>query len=146
MCRLLRDEVSSSGDDDIVSRSRIDSSLGQPDMITFSVGDERSPISDDYADVHDAKPRPLGLIRAAKALGAGKDIKLVDGYMVGDRVNDVRAGRAAGCKSILVMTGLGKEAAAQVEEGAVMHVADDIVGAAQAIIEDFGRKKPEALR
>jgi beta-phosphoglucomutase-like phosphatase (HAD superfamily) len=146
MCRLLRDEVSSSGDDDIASRSRTDNSLGQPDMITFSVGDERAPISDDYADVYDAKPRPLGLIRAAKALCAGHDVKLVDGYMVGDRVSDVRAGCAAGCKSILVKTGLGKEAAAEVGEGAVMLVADDIVAAAQAIIEDFGRKKPQALR
>ena len=44
------------------------------------------------------KPKPGLLLRAAKEL----DINLADSYFVGDGLVDVRAGRAAGCKTVLV--------------------------------------------
>ena len=44
------------------------------------------------------KPKPGMLLRAAKEL----NIDLSQSYMVGDSENDVKAGLAAGCKSILV--------------------------------------------
>jgi phosphoglycolate phosphatase-like HAD superfamily hydrolase len=57
--------------------------------------------------------------------------------MIGDRKSDIQCGVNAGTKTILVLTGAGRETLA---EGAVVpdHVADDI-GAAAAWILDARR-------
>jgi D-glycero-D-manno-heptose 1,7-bisphosphate phosphatase len=47
------------------------------------------------------KPRPGLLLRAAADL----DIDLKRSYMIGDRITDILAGRAAGCTTILVESG-----------------------------------------
>lgn len=47
------------------------------------------------------KPKP-GLLRRAEA---ELDLDLARSYMVGDRISDVAAGAAAGCRTILVETG-----------------------------------------
>lgn len=47
------------------------------------------------------KPRPGMLLRAAKEL----DIDLSRSWMVGDVLNDVEAGRRAGCRTILINNG-----------------------------------------
>jgi histidinol-phosphate phosphatase family protein len=44
------------------------------------------------------KPNPYLLLRAARDL----DIDLARSYMIGDRLTDVEAGAAAGCKTILL--------------------------------------------
>ncbi len=44
------------------------------------------------------KPRPGLLLQAARDLG----IDLGESWMVGDRLRDVRAGRAAGCRAVLL--------------------------------------------
>lgn len=49
------------------------------------------------------KPLPGLLLQAAEKLG----IDLSQSYLVGDAVSDIAAGRAAGCRTILVMTGRG---------------------------------------
>jgi D,D-heptose 1,7-bisphosphate phosphatase len=49
------------------------------------------------------KPKPGMILSGANALG----IDLSQSYMVGDRRGDMNAGRAAGCKTILVQTGEG---------------------------------------
>ena len=51
------------------------------------------------------KPAPGMLLEAAKDLG----IDLSHSFMIGDRASDIAAGRAAGCRTILVLTGYGKE-------------------------------------
>jgi len=51
------------------------------------------------------KPRPGMLLRARDEL----DIDLNDAFLIGDSITDIRAGFAAGVRSILVLTGLGKE-------------------------------------
>lgn len=51
------------------------------------------------------KPRPGMLLRARDELG----VDLSDAVFVGDSMTDVRAGLAAGVRSILVLTGLGVE-------------------------------------
>ena len=51
------------------------------------------------------KPRPGMLLRAHDELG----IDLNDALLIGDSITDIRAGIAAGIRSILVLTGLGKE-------------------------------------
>lgn len=51
------------------------------------------------------KPRPGLLLRAADEL----DLDLAKSWMVGDRVSDVAAGAAAGCRTILLRTGAHDE-------------------------------------
>lgn len=57
------------------------------------------------------KPKPGMLLQAAQELG----IDLKNSWMVGDKMSDVEAGMAAGCKSILVQTGYGKKEIVNVE-------------------------------
>ena len=49
------------------------------------------------------KPEPGMLLRAAEEIG----IDLVASWMIGDRVSDLEAGAAAGCRTALVRTGYG---------------------------------------
>ena len=49
------------------------------------------------------KPKPGMLLRAAGELG----IDLAESWMIGDRLTDLQAGAAAGCRTILVRTGYG---------------------------------------
>ena len=51
------------------------------------------------------KPRPGMLLRARDEL----DIDLNDAFLIGDSITDIHAGVAAGVRSCLVLTGLGKE-------------------------------------
>ena len=51
------------------------------------------------------KPRPGLLLEAARAHG----VDLAASYMVGDKLSDVEAGRAAGCKTILVGGALDRQ-------------------------------------
>lgn len=51
------------------------------------------------------KPAPGMFLEAAQDLG----INLAASFMIGDRTSDIEAGRAAGCRTILVLTGYGPE-------------------------------------
>ena len=51
------------------------------------------------------KPAPGMILEAAKKF----NIDLQHSIMIGDRTSDIEAGRAAGCRTILVLTGYGKE-------------------------------------
>lgn len=51
------------------------------------------------------KPKPGMLLQAAKEL----DLDLKQSFVVGDRWRDIEAGRAAGCKTILVGGGYGEK-------------------------------------
>ena len=53
-------------------------------------------------DTHNPKPSPEGLIRAVAAL----DLHMRDCVIVGDSTIDVKAGKAAGAKTVSVLTGL----------------------------------------
>lgn len=48
------------------------------------------------------KPRPGMLLQAAKEY----DLNLVSSFMIGDRISDIAAGHKAGCRTILVKTGM----------------------------------------
>jgi D-glycero-D-manno-heptose 1,7-bisphosphate phosphatase len=74
------------------------------------------------------KPKPGLLLRATEELGL--DCKR--SWMIGDKISDIRAGRAAGCRSILVRTGYGHRAEADMPAG--LPVADDLRAAAELII------------
>ena len=74
------------------------------------------------------KPLPGMLLQAARDL----DINLENSWMVGDKLADVEAGIAAGCRPVLVKTGYG----AEMESGLPLSVAvaADISSAADMII------------
>lgn len=63
------------------------------------------------------KPRPGMLLAAARDL----DIDLSRSWMIGDKVCDADAGRAAGCRALLVRTGHGA------------HLADAVADVAEAV-------------
>jgi histidinol-phosphate phosphatase family protein len=81
------------------------------------------------------KPRPALLLRAARDMG----IDLGLSYMVGDDPKDVGAGKAAGCKTVLVTTGpnpgnMGGETVL------ADYVAGDLSQAAEWIVKDTQRQ------
>jgi D-glycero-D-manno-heptose 1,7-bisphosphate phosphatase len=74
------------------------------------------------------KPLPGMLLSAASDLG----IDLAGSWVVGDKLSDIEAGQAAGCRSLLVRTGYGAaEAAAAPPE---VPVYADLLAAARAIV------------
>jgi D-glycero-D-manno-heptose 1,7-bisphosphate phosphatase len=58
-------------------------------------------ISQYRVDCECRKPRPGMLFETARAL----NLQLANSYMIGDRLSDIAAGNAAGCRSIWVQTG-----------------------------------------
>lgn len=76
------------------------------------------------------KPKPGLLLQAAKDFG----IDLSRSFMVGDTWNDVTAGATAGCRTILVKTGQGREALLKIAgQPQCDFIADDLYGAAHYI-------------
>jgi D-glycero-D-manno-heptose 1,7-bisphosphate phosphatase len=75
------------------------------------------------------KPEPGLLLEAERRTG----IDLATAYVVGDQACDVAAGRAAGCRPILVRSGAGDDAAA---DGCP--VASDLAAAADLILGEAG--------
>ena len=69
--------------------------LAQPDAIIFSVGAGDKAVHRDYADCSDAKPSPAGLREGLRCMGLGDNDARWQGYMVGDRLTDMRAGAGA---------------------------------------------------
>jgi phosphoglycolate phosphatase len=53
-------------------------------------------------DTTEPKPSPEALIQCGEAL----NLELCDCLIVGDSVNDVRAGKAAGARTVAVLSGL----------------------------------------
>ena len=75
------------------------------------------------------KPAPGLITRAAAEHG----LDLGRSFLVGDKLSDTAAGRAAGCRSILVLTGHGRAEAAGAPPD--LAVAGDLAEAARLIIE-----------
>ena len=78
------------------------------------------------------KPRPGLVERAASEL----DIDLARSFIVGDKLTDLEAGSAAGCRGILVRTGYGLESEQEIDRATVRpeHVADDLLDASRWIL------------
>ena len=53
-------------------------------------------------DTHKPKPSPEALIKTVKAL----DINMCDCIIIGDSITDIKAGKAAGAKTVAVLSGL----------------------------------------
>ncbi|NPV52075.1 MAG: D-glycero-beta-D-manno-heptose 1,7-bisphosphate 7-phosphatase [Firmicutes bacterium] len=79
------------------------------------------------------KPKPGMLIRASTEC----DIDLSASYLVGDKLIDIEAGRNAGCRSILVLTGYGKEEMARLDASKEVrpdYIAQSLLQAAKWIL------------
>jgi D-glycero-D-manno-heptose 1,7-bisphosphate phosphatase len=76
------------------------------------------------------KPSPGMLFQAAKEHA----IDLASSWMVGDKIADVAAGLAAGCRSLLVRTGYGAREESQAPAGVM--VVDSLLSAAEYIISE----------
>jgi D-glycero-D-manno-heptose 1,7-bisphosphate phosphatase len=74
------------------------------------------------------KPLPGMLLAAADAFS----IDLNSSYIIGDKMADMEAGLAAGCRPLLVRTGYGDQEPVSLPAGVSSH--DDILAAARAII------------
>ena len=74
------------------------------------------------------KPEPGLLLRAAEDLG----IDLARSFMIGDTESDIKAGKAAGCRTVLVTNGsnAGNEIA-----GPTDHIAENMLQAVQWILD-----------
>ena len=83
----------------------------------------------DYAvDCDCRKPRPGLLERAA----GEHDVELAESVMIGDTLRDLEAGRAAGVRGVLVLTGHGAKTAS--EEHGADHVAPDLAAAVEWLL------------
>ena len=80
-----------------------------------------------------AQPGGGRLLEAAAAFS----IDLNASYMIGDKMADVEAGLAAGCRPLLVRTGYGEREAISLPAG--VSVVDDILAAARQIISEGTR-------
>jgi len=82
------------------------------------------------------KPLPGMLLLAAE----DKDISLERSFMIGDTKNDILAGKAAGCKTILVRTGYGEAELLEFEGDANGPdlVCKDIKEAVEHILKELG--------
>lgn len=74
------------------------------------------------------KPRPGMILRAASE----NSIDLAESVMVGDTTRDIEAGRSAGTRTVLVLTGHG--ARTKTEKHRADHVAADLAAAADWIL------------
>lgn len=74
------------------------------------------------------KPAPGMLLQAAGDFG----IDLASSFMVGDKADDIEAGRRAGCRTVLVRTGEGRMSESRLAEAGTGPdlIADDLAAAA----------------
>lgn len=78
------------------------------------------------------KPKPGLLFQAARAF----DIDLNMSYLIGDKKTDLDAGRAAGCRTILVRTGYGKQTEQELGiEDWPDYIADHVLAAVRWILQ-----------
>lgn len=84
-------------------------------------------------DCNCRKPR-IGLIKRAET---ELDIDLTSSYLIGDTISDIQAGINAGLKSILVLTGYGKDERAKLDDIGleVDHIASDTISAVSWILK-----------
>lgn len=79
------------------------------------------------------KPKPGMLLQAQKDF----NLDLEKSFMIGDRTSDIKAGIAAGCKTILVKTGYGGQD--NFKDASADKVTENILEAAKIIVGDILR-------
>lgn len=89
---------------------------------------------EDYRQRCDCRKPNAGMIERAVR---EHEIAPAESFLVGDKVSDLLAGLRAGCRTVLVRTGHGREHERRLEENNITpdHVADDLATAADWILE-----------
>lgn len=89
-------------------------------------------------DCNCRKPKTGMIEKASEDL----DIDIENSYVIGDRTSDLELGFRAGCKSILVLTGYGKELWKN-SSGKInpppAHTAENLLEAVNWILKDIGK-------
>jgi len=85
------------------------------------------------------KPKSGLIFKASKE----HSIDLSESYVVGDKLIDIKSGRNAGCKAILVLTGYGKtELPEKIEFGTdFQYIADNLYDAAVWIVKNINERR-----
>lgn len=88
------------------------------------------------------KPRPGMLLRAARELG----LDLAASAMIGDRLSDVAAGQRAGCRTILVETGMHAAPPIESLDGPAPlatpdHVVPDLAAAVDIVLDTPAKQR-----
>ncbi len=83
------------------------------------------------------KPSPALIIRAAADIG----IALDRSYMIGDDPKDVKAGRTAGCRTVLLTADPPRQR--EYLQGLCDHAAPDLFDAVGWLLEDAGGRSPD---
>ncbi|MFH1729254.1 MAG: D-glycero-beta-D-manno-heptose 1,7-bisphosphate 7-phosphatase [Pseudomonadota bacterium] len=80
----------------------------------------------------DCRKPKIGLLEKARF---DFNIDLENSYVIGDKASDIMLGKNASCKTILVLTGYGKEDKVKLEAAGIVpdYIADDLLGAAMWI-------------
>lgn len=89
------------------------------------------------------KPRPGLLVELAREHG----IDLKDAVLIGDALTDIQAGQAAGCRTMLVLTGRGRAQLQLIPDGVrgELTVAEDLGDAVNLLLrQPSGRGEPGA--
>ncbi|HMK39882.1 MAG TPA: HAD-IIIA family hydrolase, partial [Bacteroidota bacterium] len=115
-------------------RNDLGASGARIDMIYYCPHHPTAGIPPYRVDCECRKPRPGMLHRAEKEMGAD----LSRSYVIGDRIVDVLAGRNAGAKGILVLTGYGENSLEECREQGVVpdHIAPSVADAVEFILKD----------
>lgn len=69
---------------------------------------------------------------------SGLDLDLGPSYFVGDTISDIKTGRNAGLRTVLVLTGEGRRFLDEARSLGVDHVAENLLSAAVWIVADHG--------
>jgi D-glycero-D-manno-heptose 1,7-bisphosphate phosphatase len=88
------------------------------------------------------KPRPGMLIRAADEFG----LSLPHSYLVGDKVSDLQAARAAGCEAMLVKTGYGQVVCGELSQHGLgeIVVVENLIGAVDLCLASLTKRQHAA--
>jgi D-glycero-D-manno-heptose 1,7-bisphosphate phosphatase len=89
------------------------------------------------------KPNPGMLYRARDEMG----ISLEESYIVGDRYTDVQTGKAAGVRTVLVMTGDGRTEREEHRDSEIQpdYFAENLAEAAEQILKDHENRRRATL-
>ncbi|MBM3145941.1 MAG: D-glycero-beta-D-manno-heptose 1,7-bisphosphate 7-phosphatase [Chloroflexi bacterium] len=85
---------------------------------------------EDHCDCR--KPQPGMFFQAASELG----IDLANSFFIGDAVSDIQAAFNAGCKPVMVLTGLGETQLQNHQLGETIPVVEDLTAALDLILDN----------
>lgn len=117
-------------------REKVERRGGRIDAFYFSPAREPKDLPPGERASFSSKPNPGMLYEAAGDFG----ISLADSFLVGDKASDVAAGKAAGCFTILVLTGKAGRAMGEAWTEPDL-IVPDLLAAADAIAARVERQR-----